>query len=200
MRNRILKRLLDLIVTVPAIVLLSPLLLAVAIAVKLDSPGPVLFRQRRMGRANQLFDVWKFRSMHVEACDAVGATSTSRGDRRITRVGRVIRATSIDELPQLFNVLNGDMSLVGPRPHALGSMAGDQLFWHVDERYWLRHAIKPGLTGLAQVRGQRGATDHRDDLARRLESDLAYVANWSVLRDVVILVRTLQVLVHRNAY
>ncbi len=199
-RNRIIKRTLDLVICVPVIVLLTPLLLAVALAVKADSPGPILFRQRRMGRGNRLFDVYKFRSMRAENTDHDGKRSASRDDDRITRVGRFIRATSIDELPQLFNVLEGDMSLVGPRPHALGSVAGSQLFWQVDQRYWLRHAVKPGITGLAQVRGHRGATDHEDDLINRLRSDLEYLSNWSIYRDIHILLRTLLVVVHKNAY
>ena len=200
LRNRILKRLLDLAITVPAIVLLTPILVLTAVAIKLDSPGPILFCQRRMGRGNRLFDVYKFRSMRAERTDHDGARSASRDDDRITMVGRVIRATSIDELPQMFNVLEGDMSLVGPRPHALGSVAGTQLFWQVDQRYWLRHAVKPGITGLAQVRGFRGATDHEDDLIARLRSDLEYLSSWTILRDLHILLRTALVLVHRNAY
>jgi lipopolysaccharide/colanic/teichoic acid biosynthesis glycosyltransferase len=200
LRNRVIKRMLDLALSVPVIVLLTPIFVLTAIAIKLDSQGPVLFRQRRMGRGNRLFDVYKFRSMRVEKSDSDGARSASRHDDRITRVGRFIRATSIDELPQLFNVLEGDMSLVGPRPHALGSLAGTQLFWQIDQRYWLRHAIKPGITGLAQVRGYRGATDHEDDLANRLRCDLEYVANWTLVRDLTILVRTALVLVHKNAY
>lgn len=198
--NRVMKRCFDLALTVPAVIITAPIMLATAIAVALDSRGPILFRQQRMGRANQLFDVYKFRSMHVASSDDTGQRSASRDDDRITRVGRFIRATSLDELPQLFNIINGDMSLVGPRPHALGSRAGDALFWHVDERYWLRHTIKPGLTGLAQVRGFRGATQNRSDLTQRLESDIEYLANWSLLTDIVILLRTLFVLVHRNAY
>jgi lipopolysaccharide/colanic/teichoic acid biosynthesis glycosyltransferase len=198
--DRVLKRLLDLFMTVPAIILLSPILLAVAVAVRLDSPGPILFKQTRMGRNNRLFEVYKFRSMRSDQCDLDGQRSASRDDNRITRVGRIIRATSVDELPQLFNVLNGDMALVGPRPHALGSRAGEDLFWDVDHRYWLRHCIKPGITGLAQVRGYRGATDERDDLSNRLYSDLEYLANWSVLGDIGILLRTVKVLVHNKAY
>ncbi|MEN2785600.1 sugar transferase [Sphingomonas qilianensis] len=200
LRNRVLKRMLDLALSVPVMILLTPLLLFVAIAIKLDSQGPILFRQRRMGRGNRLFDVYKFRSMHHNQSDPDGKQSTLRQDKRVTRVGRLIRAMSVDELPQLFNVIEGDMSLVGPRPHALGSRAGDQLFWHVDPEYWLRHAIKPGITGLAQVRGYRGATNHRDDLANRLRSDLEYVANWSILGDISILVRTATVILHSKAY
>ncbi|WP_318781347.1 sugar transferase [Sphingomonas aliaeris] len=153
LRSRMLKRGMDLSMTIPAIVFLSPLLLLVAIAIKLETRGPVFFRQQRMGRGNRLFSVYKFRSMRVEDSDADGKQSATRDDRRITRVGRLIRATSIDELPQLLNVLHGDMSLVGPRPHALGSLAGYEHFWEVDQRYWHRHSLKPGITGLAQVRG-----------------------------------------------
>lgn len=198
--NRVKKRALDLAVTIPALVALLPLLVLVAIAIKLDSPGPVFFRQERMGRGNRIFRILKFRSMRVETTDANGARSASRDDDRITRVGRFIRTTSIDELPQLINVLSGEMSLVGPRPHALGSTAGDELFWRVDRQYWHRHALKPGITGLAQIRGFRGATNTRRDILNRLEADLEYQHGWSLLRDVSILVRTAQVLVHRNAY
>lgn len=198
--NRVLKRLLDLSLTIPAILVLSPVMLVVAIAIKLDSSGPVLFRQERMGRNNQLFQVYKFRSMRRERADPTGARSASRDDDRITRVGRIIRSTSIDEIPQLFNVLLGDMALVGPRPHALGSRAGNDLFYHIDRRYWLRHTIKPGITGLAQVRGYRGATDERDDLSNRLRSDLEYVADWSIFRDILILIRTAGVVIHKKAY
>lgn len=198
--NRVKKRALDLAVTIPALILLSPLLMIVALAIKLDTPGPVFFRQERMGRGNRIFRILKFRSMRVETTDANGARSASRDDDRITRVGKFIRATSIDELPQLINVLSGEMSLVGPRPHALGSTAGDELFWRVDRQYWHRHALKPGITGLAQIRGFRGATNTKRDILDRLESDLEYQHGWSLLRDVSILARTAQVLVHRNAY
>lgn len=200
LRERFQKRLLDLALTVPAIVFLTPVLVLVAIAIKLDSPGPVLFRQERLGRGNRLFQLYKFRSMRVEDCDAEGVVSTRRGDSRVTRVGRFIRATSLDELPQLFNVLAGDMSLVGPRPHALGSLAGLELFWDVDQRYWHRHALKPGITGLAQVRGFRGATLRRDDLIHRLQADLEYFEGWSIWRDIGVLLATFRVIVHRNAF
>lgn len=198
--NRIQKRILDLAVAIPMILVLSPLFVLVAAAVKLETPGPVFFRQDRVGRGNRLFKVLKFRSMRVEQSDANGNRSASRDDDRITRVGRIIRATSIDELPQLLNVLLGDMSLVGPRPHALGSLAGDQLFWQIDETYWLRHQLKPGITGLAQVRGFRGATLEKSDLVSRLQSDMEYVQNWDIWRDVSILIGTVRVIVHRNAY
>lgn len=198
--NRVKKRALDLAVTIPALFLLAPLMVLVAVAIKLDSPGPVFFRQERMGRGNRIFRILKFRSMRVETTDATGARSASRDDDRITRIGRFIRATSIDELPQLINVFSGEMSLVGPRPHALGSTAGNELFWRVDRQYWHRHALKPGITGLAQIRGFRGATNTKRDIVNRLEADLEYQQGWSLLRDVSILARTAQVLVHRNAY
>jgi lipopolysaccharide/colanic/teichoic acid biosynthesis glycosyltransferase len=144
--------------------------------------------------------MYKFRSMAMHRLDHDGQSSTSRDDERITRVGRFIRRTSIDELPQLFNVLAGDMSIVGPRPHAIGSQAGNKLFWEVDQRYWLRHALKPGLTGLAQVRGLRGTTERESDLASRLNADLEYLNGWSLWRDIGIVVATAGVVVHDRAY
>ena len=160
----------------------------------------MLFIQRRMGRGNQFFDMFKFRSMRIEKLDHDGQASTARDDERITRVGRFIRSTSIDELPQLINVLRGDMSIVGPRPHALGSRANNKLFWEVDGQYWQRHCLKPGLTGLAQVRGHRGATEREADLTDRLQADLEYIADWSIRRDLAIILRTIAVLRHQNAY
>jgi polysaccharide biosynthesis protein PslA len=200
LRQRFQKRVLDLMLTVPTIILLTPMMALVALAIKIDTRGPVLFRQERLGRGNRLFKLYKFRSMHVSDSDVDGSKSTERGDARVTRVGRFIRATSIDELPQLFNVLASDMSLVGPRPHALGSMAGMELFWDVDQTYWHRHALKPGITGLAQVRGFRGATLRRDDLIMRLKSDLEYFEQWSIWRDIGILLSTFRVIVHPNAF
>ena len=198
--SRAKKRALDLAITAPALILLSPLLVLVAVLIKLDSQGPVFFRQPRVGRGNAMFEILKFRSMRTEKCDENGQRSTLRDDDRITRVGRFIRRTSIDELPQLLNVLRGDMSLVGPRPHALGSLAGDKLFWEVSETYWLRHALKPGITGLAQIRGFRGATHRTGDLESRLQADLEYVNGWRLWRDVTILFGTVAVIVHPNAY
>jgi exopolysaccharide biosynthesis polyprenyl glycosylphosphotransferase len=200
MRNRAIKRLLDMAIAGSALLALAPLLVMTAIAIRLESAGPIFFVQSRLGRGNRLFAMYKFRSMRSDMCDANGAQSTLRDDVRITRVGKFIRATSIDELPQIFNVLKGDMSIVGPRPHALGSLAGDQLFWEVDQRYWHRHAIKPGITGLAQVRGFRGATHLRSDLVDRLQADLDYLNGWTIWRDLQILVATLKVVLHKNAY
>jgi polysaccharide biosynthesis protein PslA len=199
-QQQFVKRGFDLIVTVPALAFLAPLMLIVAIAIKLDSPGPVLFKQQRVGFGNRLFSVYKFRSMAAATSDDLGTTSTARDDQRVTRLGRFIRSTSIDELPQLFNVLNGTMSLVGPRPHAMGSFAGSRLFWDVDDRYAHRHMLRPGITGLAQIRGLRGTAHHEDDLSRRLQSDLEYMADWSIGRDMMIIVKTFSVLAHPNAY
>jgi lipopolysaccharide/colanic/teichoic acid biosynthesis glycosyltransferase len=198
--NRVQKRALDLVVASLALVILSPILLVVAVAIKLESPGPIIFRQMRVGQGNRQFRIFKFRSMRAENSDAEGRQSTGRVDERITRVGRIIRRTSIDELPQLLNVLRGEMSMVGPRPHALGSTAGDALFWRASQQYWLRHALKPGITGLAQIRGFRGATEHVDDLARRVRCDLEYLSNWSLWFDVMIMLKTIGVVMHKNAY
>jgi exopolysaccharide biosynthesis polyprenyl glycosylphosphotransferase len=199
-QDRIVKRAFDLAFAGGALLLLSPLLLAAAIAIRAESEGEVIFRQTRIGRGNRLFDIFKFRSMRADHCDADGHASTARDDDRITRVGAFIRKTSIDELPQLLNILRGEMSIVGPRPHALGSRAENQLFWDIDQRYRNRHAVKPGLTGLAQVRGFRGATSQRSDLIGRLDSDLEYLADWSIWRDLGIVANTARVLFHRNAF
>ena len=138
--------------------------------------------------------------MRQDKSDLAGAQSTRRDDDRISRFGSFIRKTSIDELPQLLNVIKGDMSIVGPRPHALGSKAEDRLFWEITHRYWERHALKPGVTGLAQVRGYRGATEKTSDLVDRLNSDLEYLAGWRLWRDVEIVFATIGVLIHPNAY
>lgn len=194
------KRALDLALAVPALLLLALPMALIALAIRLDSAGPVFFRQPRVGQGNRIFEILKFRTMRIESADASGTRSTTLGDDRITRVGRLLRRTSLDELPQLLNVLAGNMSLVGPRPHALASRAEEALFWEIDGRYWERHSIKPGITGLAQVRGFRGATATRADLTNRVQADLEYVIGWSLRRDALILLRTLRVLVHANAY
>lgn len=200
LRARAIKRGFDLALTGLGLIALMPLLALVAAAIRLEDGGPVLFVQQRVGRGNRFFRMYKFRSMQLADLDHHGARSAERGDHRVTRVGSIIRRTSIDELPQLLNVLRGEMSIVGPRPHALGSQAGTKLFWEIDDQYWTRHALKPGLTGLAQVRGLRGATDLESDLTRRLDADLEYLNGWSIWRDVAIVFRTLRVLVHPNAY
>lgn len=198
--DEILKRALDLCLVILALPVLVPVMLAVAVAVKLDSKGPVFFRQPRVGLGNRVFRMYKFRSMRVAQGDVMGSQSTSRNDSRITRVGAFIRKTSLDELPQILNVLTGDMSIVGPRPHPLECKAEDRLFWDIDGRYWHRHAVKPGMTGLAQIRGFRGATEKEADLTNRLQADLEYVSGWSIWRDIGIILATFRVLTHRNAF
>lgn len=200
LRDRMLKRGFDLTISLLALLLLAPLFLVTALAIKLDSSGPVFFRQKRIGRQNRLFYIYKFRSMHASQGNELGIESTARNDSRITTVGAFIRRTSIDELPQILNVIKGDMSIVGPRPHAVYSTASSKFFWEVDARYWYRHACKPGMTGLAQIRGFRGATHFESDLTNRLEADLEYLGRWSIWSDIAIVFRTAGVLVHRNAY
>ena len=198
--DQMLKRGLDLVLVLVTLPMLLPFMLLAAIVIKVDSHGPVFFRQPRVGLGNRVFHIYKFRSMRVAQNDITGSQSTSRNDSRITRVGSFIRRTSIDELPQIFNVLTGDMSVVGPRPHPLESKAEDRLFWDIDGRYWHRHAVKPGMTGLAQIRGFRGATEKEADLTNRLQADLEYVSGWSIWRDVGIIIATFRVLTHRNAF
>lgn len=200
LRNRVLKRLLDLAICIPLLIVLAIPMLLIAIAIRVESPGAALFTQSRIGQHNNTFQILKFRSMRAEVCDAAGQRSTSRDDDRITPLGAWLRRTSIDELPQLINVLHGEMSLVGPRPHASASRAENKLFWEIDSRYFVRHSVKPGITGLAQVSGLRGATQSTDDLVQRLRADLSYSSNWSVWVDLSILLRTFGVLTHKNAY
>lgn len=183
------------------VIALSPILFAIAIAIKLDSPGPVFFTQEREGFNDRRFRVYKFRSMSVDACDPADIRQATEADPRVTRVGGFLRRTSLDELPQLFNVISGEMSLVGPRPHAPSTKAGQRLFREVVSTYAARHRVKPGLTGWAQVNGWRGPTDTDEKLEKRLEHDLYYIDNWSVTFDLRILLRTLLVPVRaRNAF
>jgi Undecaprenyl-phosphate glucose phosphotransferase len=184
-----------------ALLLLSPLMLIIAAAIKLDSKGPVFFKQRRFGFNNELIEVYKFRSMFTDKSDANATKLVSKGDPRVTRVGRFIRKTSLDELPQLINVLNGELSLVGPRPHATHAKAQDRLYDEAVEGYFARHRVKPGITGWAQVNGWRGETDTLEKIHRRVEHDLYYIENWSVLFDLYILARTpISLLNSENAY
>jgi exopolysaccharide biosynthesis polyprenyl glycosylphosphotransferase len=181
----------DKIVGGAALIALSPVLLAAAIAVKLDSPGPVLFRQRRYGFNNELIEVFKFRSMRADQADATASRLVTRDDPRVTRVGRFIRKTSIDELPQLFNVVfKGNLSLVGPRPHAVHAKAADRQYEEVVDGYFARHRVRPGITGWAQVNGWRGETDTPEKIQQRVEHDLYYIENWSILLDLSILAIT----------
>ena len=190
------KRVLDVTVALSLVVLLAPVLALVSLAIALDSRGPVLFCQRRTGLGGQTFGIFKFRSMHVLE-DGAEVIQASAHDVRITRVGRIIRKLSLDELPQLFNVIAGDMSLVGPRPHAL---AHDDYYGATISNYALRQEVKPGITGWAQVNGARGATPTLDVMQRRVDFDAWYVAHASLALDLKILVRTpLEVLFSRNA-
>jgi lipopolysaccharide/colanic/teichoic acid biosynthesis glycosyltransferase len=166
-------------------------MLLTALAIKLDSRGPVLFKQKRYGFNNELIEVYKFRSMYVEQSDATAAKLVTKGDPRVTRVGRFIRKTSLDELPQLFNVVfKGNLSLVGPRPHAVQGKLQSRLFDEAVDGYFARHRVKPGITGWAQINGWRGETDTEEKIQRRVEHDLHYIENWSVLLDLAILART----------
>ena len=185
-----------------ALIAALPVMAAVAIAIKLDSRGPVLFRQKRYGFNNELIEVYKFRSMYAEATDATAARLVTKGDPRVTRVGRFIRKTSLDELPQLFNVvLKGNLSLVGPRPHAVHAKAVDRLYDEAVDGYFARHRVKPGITGWAQINGWRGETDNDEKIKRRVEHDLYYIENWSVLFDLYILAMTPFALIKtENAY
>lgn len=195
------KRAEDMVLSLLAIAALSPLMLLIALAIKLDSPGPVLFRQKRYGYNNRLIEVFKFRSMHQHQADATAEKQTTRDDARVTRVGRFIRKTSLDELPQLFNVVAGTMSMVGPRPHATATKAAGILFEQAVKEYTSRHRVKPGITGLAQINGYRGETDTVEKIEKRVEFDLEYIENWSVWFDLYILMRTVPaVLFTREAY
>lgn len=189
------KAIMDRSLALLGILLLSPLLLGVAIAVKVTSPGPVLFKQQRHGWNGQVIKVWKFRSMRVH--DDREVKQATREDPRITPLGRFIRRTSIDELPQLFNVLQGRMSLVGPRPHAV---AHNDYYTGKIAAYMARHRIKPGITGLAQISGYRGETDTLDKMERRVELDLQYINNWSVWLDIKILIKTPFTLLGKDIY
>jgi Undecaprenyl-phosphate glucose phosphotransferase len=199
--DTLIKRGFDIVFASLAIVLLAPLLLGTAAAIKLDSRGPVLFRQKRYGFNNEVIDVLKFRSMYVEACDYEAKVAVTKGDPRVTRIGRIIRKTSIDELPQLFNVVAGSLSLVGPRPHAVGSNTGNALWESVVDGYFARHKVKPGVTGWAQIHGWRGEVDTEEKLKQRVVHDLHYIENWSPFLDLEILVRTPFALLNtKNAY
>jgi exopolysaccharide biosynthesis polyprenyl glycosylphosphotransferase len=179
-----------------------PVMAGVAIAIKLDSRGPALFRQKRYGFNNELIEVFKFRSMYTDHTDATAQKLVTKDDPRVTRVGRFIRKTSLDELPQLFNVvLKGNLSLVGPRPHAVHAKAEDRLYDEAADGYFARHRVKPGITGWAQVNGWRGETDNQEKIQQRVEHDLYYIENWSVLLDLYILAATpFAMLKTENAY
>lgn len=196
------KTLFDRLVGGALLVLLSPLMLLIALLVRLDSPGPALFRQKRFGFNNEPIEVFKFRSMYVDKADQDASKLATRNDPRVTRLGRFLRKTSLDELPQLINVaIFGTLSLVGPRPHAFKAKAGDQLYEDVIHGYFARHRVKPGITGWAQINGWRGETDTAEKLQRRVEHDLHYIENWSLAFDCAILAMTPFALLRgENAY
>ncbi|MEC9346952.1 MAG: undecaprenyl-phosphate glucose phosphotransferase [Pseudomonadota bacterium] len=196
--NYIIKGVEDRLLALLILILISPLMAVIAILIRLDSPGPALFRQQRYGFNNNVFTVYKFRSMRNDAGDSRGGRQATKGDPRITRIGAFIRKTSLDELPQIFNVLQGDMSLVGPRPHAV---AHNEEYAGIIDQYLGRHKVKPGITGWAQIHGLRGETDTPEKMAMRVQYDLYYIDNWSLWLDLKILFRTIFVgFVHRNAY
>lgn len=196
--NALAKQVIDRVGALVALVLVAPLLLVVAIAIKLESPGPVFYRQRRHGFNHHVFQVWKFRSMRHDGPGEGVFRQATVGDSRVTRVGRIIRKTSIDELPQLFNVLLGDMSLVGPRPHPVPL---NEQFAQRIALYGARHRVLPGITGLAQIMGYRGETDTDEKMQRRIEYDLRYIRDWSLSLDLRILFMTVwRGFVHPNAF
>jgi Undecaprenyl-phosphate glucose phosphotransferase len=195
------KRVFDLFFASLSLLLLWPIMVATALAIKLDSKGPVFFVQKRHGFNNEVIPVFKFRSMFAEKSDPLALSAVTKGDPRVTRVGRFIRKTSIDELPQLFNVLIGNLSLVGPRPHAVRAHAANRLFADIAEGYFARHRVKPGVTGWAQINGWRGEIDSDEKIRARTACDLYYIENWSLFFDFKILVMTpFSLLNTENAY
>jgi Undecaprenyl-phosphate glucose phosphotransferase len=196
--NVVLKWVFDKVVAISALVLLSPVMVATAIVIKLDSKGPVFFRQKRHGFNNELIEIFKFRSMYTDKSDEKASKLVTRNDPRVTPVGRFIRRTSIDELPQLFNVLMGELSIVGPRPHALEAKAANKLYHEAVDGYFARHRVKPGITGWAQINGWRGETDTVDKIMKRVHHDLYYIENWSVLLDIYIVFMTPFSLIGKN--
>ncbi len=199
--DNVVKALEDRILAFLGLILLAPLLLLTALAIKLTSRGPVIFVQRRFGFNNVEISVIKFRSMYIDRQDISGAQRTTKHDARVTPVGRIIRRLSIDELPQLWNVLRGDMSIVGPRPHATHMKVGDHYYFDAVKGYAARHRVKPGMTGLAQVRGLRGEIDTIERARLRVDYDRFYIENWSLMLDMRIIIETVFTLIaDRNAY
>jgi Undecaprenyl-phosphate glucose phosphotransferase len=199
--SAIAKRLFDLVIASLAIIVLAPVMALVAVAVRYESAGPAIFRQKRYGFNNELVEVFKYRSMYTDRSDATASKLVTKDDPRVTRVGRVIRKTSLDELPQLFNVLLGTLSLVGPRPHAVQAKAADRLYPDVVDLYFARHNVKPGITGWAQINGWRGETDTTEKIEQRVAYDLDYISRWSVGFDLYILAKTpISLLKTENAY
>jgi Undecaprenyl-phosphate glucose phosphotransferase len=199
--DRAIKNVEDKVLATLLLIATTPIMALTALAIRLDSKGPILFKQKRFGFNNELIEVYKFRSMYTDVSDANASRLVTKGDPRVTKVGRFIRKSSIDELPQLFNVLNGSMSLVGPRPHATQAKADVDLYQTVVAGYFARHRMKPGVTGWAQVNGWRGETDTHEKILRRVEYDLAYIDRWSVSFDLAIIAMTpFSLLTTKNAY
>jgi len=185
------KRALDVLGASLGLLILAPLLFGIAIAIKATSPGPIFFRQKRYGYHNRRFWIYKFLTMYTHLGDQKGTCQTTTDDPRVTSIGRILRKSSLDELPQLINVLKGDMSLVGPRPHVPGMLAGGMLYEELTPYYFQRHHMRPGITGLAQVSGYRGGTTAPLSAIERLDHDLQYIETWSLLLDIRILIRTI---------
>jgi polysaccharide biosynthesis protein PslA len=185
------KRTVDIVGAGLGLLVCAPLFIGIAIAIKMTSPGPVLFRQKRYGYHGRRFCIYKFRTMLVHLSDDRGTRQTQTGDPRVTPLGRILRKSSLDELPQLINVLIGDMSLVGPRPHVPGMLAGGMRYEELTPYYFQRHNMRPGITGLAQVSGYRGSTEVPLSAIERLHHDLRYIENWSLRLDLSIIVRTI---------
>jgi Undecaprenyl-phosphate glucose phosphotransferase len=199
--DRVIKNIEDRVLGGLLLLMAAPVMALVALAIRLDSKGPLLFKQRRYGFDNELIEVWKFRSMYTDMSDAAASKLVTKDDPRVTPVGRFIRKTSLDELPQLINVIKGEMSLVGPRPHATEAKASSDLYQTVVGEYFARHRVKPGVTGWAQINGWRGETDTHEKIQRRVEADLYYIDNWSLLFDLYIIAATPFVLLSgKNAY
>ncbi|MGE0152922.1 MAG: exopolysaccharide biosynthesis polyprenyl glycosylphosphotransferase [Reyranellaceae bacterium] len=190
-REVLLKAVEDRVLAAGILLAISPLLLAIALLIRLDSPGPVIFRQKRYGLNNRLIEIWKFRTLHVCQSDTNAEQLVTRNDSRVTRVGAFLRRTSLDELPQFFNVLRGEMSVVGPRPHALAAKAGVLQYDEIVRDYATRHRVKPGITGWAQINGWRGETSTPEQIEQRVAHDFHYIDNWSLLLDLKIVLRTI---------
>ena len=186
-----LKRLFDIVFSGSVLIVLLPLFLVLIVLVKLDSPGPAFFSQIRWGKNGKKIRIFKFRSMYSGVCDPTGVAQTVAGDARVTRLGAFLRRSNMDELPQFFNVLRGDMSVIGPRCHAVGMRAAGMLYEDLVPQYHQRHQVRPGLTGLAQVRGWRGPTDKADWARARIAADLHYIENYSLMLDAKIFVATI---------
>ena len=186
------KRVFDIAAASAALLFFAPLLMAIAVAIKVTSPGPVLFFQYRYGYRNRFFRIYKFRTMRTDACDAHGVKQTVEGDARITSIGRLLRKTSLDEIPQLINVIKGDMSLVGPRPHVPGMLAAELPYEDLVPYYFQRHSARPGITGLAQISGCRGSTVEPNRAISRIDYDLDYIERWSLRMDIMIIARTIR--------